>query len=99
VEKMKVSGDFTGKSSARHRATVYYWRVSLKACSRRAPPLLSWVAAAIGAVGHKAGNNQPLNLLRAFVNLKNLSVSHQLFDGVFAVVAVAAKYLQKTKRV
>ena len=87
------------EKAARVIAQPFTTGVSRCACSRGAAPLLSWVAAAIGAVGHKAGNNQPLNLLRAFVNLKNLCVPHQLFDGVFAVVAVAAKYLQKTKRV
>jgi hypothetical protein len=93
--KMKVAGDFTGKGSARQRATVYW---SSAACSSCAAPLLAGIAAAIGAVGHKAGNNQPLNLLRSFVNLKNLCVSHQFFDGILAVVAIPAKYLRKKKQ-
>ena len=44
--------------------------------------LLVWIAAAVGAIGHEAGNNQPLDLLRAFINLENFGVAHELFHGV-----------------
>ncbi len=54
--------------------------------------LLVWIAAAVGSIGHEAGNNQPLNLLRAFVNLENFGVAHQLFHGV------PGKMLQKSLR-
>ena len=44
--------------------------------------LLVWSAAAVSTIGHKTRHNQPLNLLRAFVNLENFGVAHQLFHGV-----------------
>ncbi len=59
--------------------------------------LLVGVAAAIGAVGHQSRDNQPLDLLSALVDLEDLSVTHQLFNGVFAVVAVAAKNLKSVR--
>ncbi len=55
------------------------------------------VAAAVGAVGHQSRDDQPLDLLSALVDLEDLSVTHQLFNGVFAVVAVAAKNLQSVR--
>ncbi len=60
--------------------------------------LLVRVAAAVGAVGNKARNNQALDLLGTFVNLENFGIAHQLFDGVFGVEAVSAKNLQNCKR-
>ena len=56
--------------------------------------MLVWIAAAVGAIGDETRDNQPLNLLRSLVNLKDLRVAHELFDGVFAVVAVPAKNLK-----
>ncbi len=96
--KMKGAGNFTGECGAHQHLTLNWWKLACSSSSSLAP-LLIGIATAIGAVGNEAGNNEPLDLLSTFVNLKNLSVSHQLFYGVLAVVAIPAKNLPKTKGV
>jgi hypothetical protein len=59
--------------------------------------LLIGVAAAVGAVRHQSRHDQPLDLLSALVDLEDLGVTHQFFNGVFAVVAVAAENLQSVR--